>query len=547
MTALPETPARNVHAHDRMLSHPEEALIALRGTDQMMRCMSSSSTVGPHHSLPSCVNSYPDAGELGLVLDGATVPNTEEGNCKGSLDSQETKETDMERSRNVFVYIMFVLLGCTSLVCWNFVIQALPFILLQKLDRPELNNLFLGVYQVANILMQMILMSLSKPQPLLAVFASVGSGILGLMLAAAVAIMPPQHLGIDQDMDVHLMEQTVTNRDPMNYAQQCLFGVMLLINILMGCCQGLIQGVGYTLSCQIAPGYVASVCLGQGAAGLLVFCISTISCFFFFDVNTNRGLIQFCFMSFGIVALTSISFAVFLFFWAKRHDIAESLARVSHAHQTEKVPQDKRLDSPLAESRGRTWGFQVWGRSVSQQQKESVVGQRRLWIRVVLSTWKELALAVFHFSYTYHLYPSMGPLGWKYSWTFPNQIVVLYGVWFLFETIGRAAPDLGWMRGLGWLRPSRRAYAPLSLSTLVFLVPFLLGYLSKPGGFVTDPIWYMFVMSSFAFCHGWIGTLAFYYSCNAVDDPREKMITGPLTVLAVGSGCVVGFLSSLAY
>lgn len=251
-------------------------------------------------------------------------------------------------------------------------------------------------------------------------------------------------------------------------------------------------------------------------------------------------------MSFGIVALVAFSFAVFFFFRVKNPDVTESLARVSHVQQ-ETAPADKRLDSPLAESRGRTWGFQLWGRNASRRRGGGEAGGRRLWLRVLLASWKELLLALFHFSYTYHLYPSVGPLGWKYSWTFPNQIVVLYGTWFLFETIGRAAPDLGWIKGLGWLRPSRKAYAPLSLSTLIFLAPFLLGYLSKPGSFVTDPIWYMFVMSSFAFCHGWIGTLAFFYACNAVDDPKERMVAGPLTVLSVGFGCVLGFLTSLAY
>ena len=187
----------------------------------------------------------------------------EEENSKDPVAALTTKEADLVCSRKPSLYVMFVLLGCTSLICWNFVIQTLPFILLQKLNRPELNNLFLGLYQVANIFMQVVLMRLSKPKPLLVVFASVGSGTLGLMLATAVAIMPREPLGIDQDMDIHLREQDMRDRDPMNYAQQCLFGVMLLLNILAGCCQGLIQGVGYTLSCQIAPGYVASVSLGK--------------------------------------------------------------------------------------------------------------------------------------------------------------------------------------------------------------------------------------------------------------------------------------------
>lgn len=290
--------------------------------------------------------------------------------------------------------------------------------------------------------------------------------------------------------------------------------------------------------------------VGQGAAGLLVFGISTMSCFLLFDINTPEGLRGHCFMSFAIVAVTAFSFALFFFFRSKRPDIHESLARVSHSNSLpaeEVQPSDRRLDSPLAVTKKATWGFQVWGRGLQPQHQPRTRRLEALWLRVFLASWKELALAFFHFSYTYHLYPSVGPLGWRYSWTFPNQIVVLYGVWFLFETIGRAAPDFGWVKGLKWLRPSRRVYGPLSISTLVFLAPFLLGYLLEPGSFLTDPIWYMFVMMSFAFCHGWIGTLAFFYACNAVDDPRERMVAGPLTVLAVGFGCVIGFLSSLAY
>ncbi|XP_026192757.1 uncharacterized protein LOC34618927 [Cyclospora cayetanensis] len=425
------------------------------------------------------------------------------------LPLEVTKDSDIQCSRKPSLYLVFTLLGCNSLICWNFVIQTLPFILLQKLNRPGLNNLFLGIFQVANLVVQIVLMRLSKPRPSLVVWGSVGSGTLGLMLAAAVALMPHKDLGIIQDMDAHLRDQSASRTvAPLDYAQQCLLGVMLLLSVLMGFCQGLIQGVGYTLSCQIAPGYVASVSLG--------------------------------------VAYT---FAFYFLFRARHPDVAESLARVKHIQQEPAEASSKRLDSPLTESKERTWGFQLWGRKVSRQQSGDPNGRpnRMLWMRVAMASWKELLLAVFHFSYTYHLYPSVGPLGWNYSWTFPNQIVVLYGMWFLFETIGRASPDLGWIKGLGWLRPSRKAYAPISLSTLVFLVPFLLGYLCKPGSFFTDPIWYVFVIVGFAFCHGWIGTLAFFYACNAVDDPRERMVAGPLTVLSVGFGCVVGFLTSLAY
>ncbi|KAL8443132.1 hypothetical protein Emag_006082 [Eimeria magna] len=507
----------------------------------------SGSTAALQQASPAGSGSYVGGSSRELAAEKLSVCNNEDDERDSvCIQSSGMKETDTVCGRKASLYAMFVALGVTSLVCWNFIIQTLPFILLQKLNRPDLNNLFLGLYQVANIVMQLVLMTLKKPQPLLVVVASVGSGALGLLLAVCVAIMPNGSSGIEQDMDIHLREH-IAARTPLNSTQRAFFGGMLLLNILAGCCQGLIQGVGYTLSCNIAPGYVASVSVGQGIAGLLVFCISTISCFCFFDVNTSGGLIQFCFMSFGIVAATAFSFAAFFFFRSRRADIAESLARVSHLQMTEDAPAEKRLDSPLAEPRCRTWGFQLWGRAVSRRQHDYEGGRTRLWLRVMRASWKELALAVFHFAYTYHLYPSVGPLGWRYAWTFPNQIVVLYGVWFLFETIGRAAPDLGWVKGLGWLRPSRRAYAPISLSTLVFLVPFLLGYLSKPGGFVTSPIWYMFVMASFAFCHGWIGTLAFFYACNAVDDPRERMVAGPLTVLSVGFGCVVGFLSSLAY
>ncbi|KAL8270048.1 hypothetical protein Esti_006040 [Eimeria stiedai] len=496
---------------------------------------------------PAGSGTYMVSGSQELAAGKSSVCNNDEDEGDSvCIRSSGAKETDTVCGRKASLYAMFVALGVTSLVCWNFIIQTLPFILLQKLNRPDLNNLFLGLYQVANIFMQLVLMTLKKPQPLLVVFASIGSGTLGLLVAMCVAIMPDGSAGIGQDMDVHLREH-IPVLSPLNSTQRAFFGGMLLLSILAGCCQGLIQGVGYTLSCNIAPGYVASVSVGQGIAGLLVFCISTISCFFFFDVNTSGGLVQFCFMSFGIVAATAFSFAAFFFLRSRRADIAESLARVRHLQMTEDAPAEKRLDSPLAETRCRTWGFQQWGRAVSRQQPGYGGGRTWLWLRVMRASWKELALAIFHFAYTYHLYPSVGPLGWKYAWTFPNQIVVLYGVWFLFETIGRAAPDLGWVKGLGWLRPTRIAYAPISLSTLVFLVPFLLGYLSKPGGFVTNPIWYMFVMASFAFCHGWIGTLAFFYACNAVDDPRERMVAGPLTVLSVGFGCVFGFLSSLAY
>ena len=79
------------------------------------------------------------------MSDRGSVADMEEENCKDSVAALATKETDIDYSRKPSLYIMLVLLGCASFVCWNFVIQTLPFILLQKLNRPELNNLFLGL------------------------------------------------------------------------------------------------------------------------------------------------------------------------------------------------------------------------------------------------------------------------------------------------------------------------------------------------------------------------------------------------------------------
>ena len=328
--------------------------------------------------------------------------------------------------------------------------------------------------------------------------------------------------------------------------------------------------------------FVVVVNAGQGSAGLLVFALSTLVCFLLFDVDTAGGLQGFCFFSFSIVAATAFLFAIFFFFRLKTAEIAANIARVAHSQKRGASASDKRLDYPLKARRSHAWGFQLWGGAArrqqqQQQQLEELEQQQqqqqtqlecatsttaaaaaaaaaaagdsssKLWLRVLQRSWRELLLAFFHFSYTYHLYPSVGPLGWRYSWTFPNQIVVLYGVWFLCETIGRASPDLVWVKGFKWLRPSRKMYAPISLSTLLFIAPFLLGYIEQPITFFTNPIWYLFVMASFAFAHGWIGTLAFFYACNAVHTPEERNFAGPLTVLSVGFGCVVGFLTSLAY
>lgn len=176
------------------------------------------------------------------------------------------------------IYMMFVLLGCTSLICWNFVIQTLPFILLQKLRRPELNNLFLGLYQVANLFMQLVLMRLSRPIPLLVVFASVGSGVLGLCLAAAVAVMPQADPDGSIQMSAHLTKEDAADQTPLNTIQITFLAVVLVINIFMGCCQGLIQGVGYTLASQIRPGYVAAVSLGKRCCSCLCCCCCLCRC-----------------------------------------------------------------------------------------------------------------------------------------------------------------------------------------------------------------------------------------------------------------------------
>lgn len=294
----------------------------------------------------------------------------------------------------------------------------------------------------------------------------------------------------------------------------------------------------------------------------MVFSISTVTCFFLFDVETPRGLTEFCLLSFAFTACVAFAFASFLY--AKLHsaELASKLALACPAGEERDVAEGEDPTNGLrSERRVGSIGFKVWGcekkkrrNSTSAQCRlasaKAASGSRRrpLWLSVLAAGWRELLLAVFHFAYTYHLYPNMGPLGWKYNWEFPNQVVVMYGAWFFFETLGRAAPDLTWLPCFRWLRLSRGRYAFVSLGSLIFLAPFLAGYLMEPKqSFLTNPVWYLAVLSAFAFCHGWIGTLAFFFACNAVEDPREKRVSGPLTVLAVGVGCVVGFLSALAY
>lgn len=181
---------------------------------------------------------------------------TEEGPAASVCGGDDSAEEQPVRRRRSF-YFLFVLLGLTSLLGWNFVIQTLPFILTQKLRMRHLNNLFLGVYQVANIAMQLLLLAIPGCRPLLSVAASVGSGALGLVVALCVSLAPSiSFVGVSREEEQEFV---------FGGTQRLLLGGLLVLDILMGCCQGLIQGVGYTVASSVAPGYVSAVSVGKRA------------------------------------------------------------------------------------------------------------------------------------------------------------------------------------------------------------------------------------------------------------------------------------------
>ncbi|PHJ21096.1 nucleoside transporter protein [Cystoisospora suis] len=188
-------------------------------------------------------------------------------------------------------------------------------------------------------------------------------------------------------------------------------------------------------------------------------------------------------------------------------------------------------------------------------------GPGRSWVQVFRDALPWLSLVVLHMFISFHLFPKVGPLSWHYADPPKNYLVILFGIFCVFELLGRFLPDVRLFKRTakeasvkegrgprdGWFFLSRRVFVITEFARILFFVPFLLGHILSNVPFINSFYWYCILIALLSLTQGWLATLAFFYAVNSVSSAAEREVTGPMTAIASPLGCVIGLYSAVPY
>ncbi|OEH77933.1 hypothetical protein cyc_01083 [Cyclospora cayetanensis] len=194
-------------------------------------------------------------------------------------------------------------------------------------------------------------------------------------------------------------------------------------------------------------------------------------------------------------------------------------------------------DAPLAE------------RAQTTEVDESVLPSRG-WRCILSACWVYLLCVFFTFVVSLNLYPRVGPMSWNYGGGFSaanEQYIILFGVFCVFDFVGKALPDLARHSRLQWLRLSKRSLVSLVLSRALLGVFFILGMLCRNHPFLNAFPWYVCLVGALALTSGCCATASISGACNSVTRFEEKEIVGPAAVLMLLLGIACGVYSAYIY
>lgn len=188
-------------------------------------------------------------------------------------------------------------------------------------------------------------------------------------------------------------------------------------------------------------------------------------------------------------------------------------------------------------------GAQLEGKTCDGEQ-----APKRNVLAVARQMWRPLLAILTTFFITLNLFPRIGPVGWHYTRNVPNHFVILFGLFSIADTLGRSTPSLQMVnpRWLGWTLIPERAYLFAAFTRVLFYVPFFLSYKLENCVVLNDFWWLSCLMLLFAFTHGWFTSMGFIHAVGKVPD-SDKGIAGPLSVVALSLGVLLGLYVALAY
>ncbi|KAL8436699.1 hypothetical protein ACSSS7_001524 [Eimeria intestinalis] len=400
----------------------------------------------------------------------------------------------------------FFLLGWCSLFAWNNILYMLPYITEQFLDGWDAGNSLLGVFQVGNLSVQLFLLA----------FGSVYerwfyiSLPLGSVLSGALAVV-------------------------VTYGSVRLrIALLHVLCLLFGGCSGFLNGSGFSFAALMPDNEVGVFSTAQGFGSVFSVVLIGILSFTVFNLEVRKDvanlLFILCALTIALQLLTMLLIAVTM----RRRVVKAAMAQARALLATDDTSETSSGSAGAAA-----------GTTKSAPTKTGLAA--------VYEAWKQGAAPIVSifiiFFVTCNLFPRVGPLQWDTANPPKNHLVWLLGVFPFGDTLGRCfcilADRVAWFKRIIFFPPKLLPW--VCVLRFILYVPF---FLSKHLGdnVVLSAFWFqMLEMVALSVTNGWLVTVGFIYSFDAVADVRYKRHVGPLDTVSVILGILSGLYIALLY
>ncbi|KAL8455854.1 hypothetical protein Emag_000428 [Eimeria magna] len=408
-------------------------------------------------------------------------------------------------SESCLIRSTFFLLGWCSLFAWNNILYMLPYITAQFLDGWDAGNSLLGVFQVGNLSIQLFLLA----------FGSVYerwfyiSLLLGSVLSAALAVVVTYGSVRLRIALLHVL---------------CLF---------FGGCSGLLNGSGFSFAALMPDNEVGVLSTAQGFGSVFSVVLIGILSFTVFDLEVRKDVATLLYILCAFTIVLQLFSMLLIGVTMRRRVVKAAMAQARAVLSTDDA-SDTSSGSP--------------GVTVTTKTATTKTG-----LAAVYEAWKQgaapIASIFFIFFVTCNLFPRVGPLQWDTANPPKNHLVWLLGVFPIGDTLGRCfcifADKAMWFKRIIFFPPKMLPW--ICVLRFLLYVPF---FLSKHllDNAVFSAFWFqMLEMVALSVTSGWLVTVAFIYSFDAVADVRYKRHVGPLDTLSVILGILLGLYVALLY
>lgn len=418
-------------------------------------------------------------------------------------------KTSMSCYERWLISTTFFFLGLGSLFAWNNVLYVLPYVTEQFLHGWDAGNSLLGVFQVGNFSIQVLLLLVGT---MYEVWLHVGM-FLGAILCAALGPC--------------LTHGSLGSR----------IAMLHVLCLLLGAGSGFLQGSGFCIAAIMPVDQVGMLSTGQGFGAIFSVLLIGVLSFTALDINVRDDVATLIYITSGITVVVGAVCMIFIAATLRQPAAKAALAGARADSSTAEITGLSKVPPELHDV--------VTTTSAAEEGRNK---KQTLW-KVLRLAGVPVACIFVLFFVTCNLFPRVGPSQWHTVNPPKNHLVWLFGIFPFGDTLGRC---LCVFAGKGFFIKKIILFPPRLLPWISFLraglyVPF---FLSKhlADNVVLSAFWFQVLeMIAISVSHGWLATVAFMYSFNAVQDVRDKRRVGPLGTLSLLFGIMSGLYFALLY